>query len=274
MILDFLNDIIYKFVKRLFSFIAITLIIGVNFLPFIAFSASVDEYLSNLQPTGQRFFSDTLCQPEYNCLNFEFTPTHNYSVSAVYLPLMQNTAETVPANEQLIFEAYENGILIASYSQDINSLPTGTWNTRFTYGCTGSSPTPYYSDKSCFAQFDAQIDFDTANNYNFYVYYDYSLGFFPPKVFAARYSTSAIGEMIVNGDSVYYTFDLFIPPPPSNQPIEIDILGSTSPSDIINSVTTGVTTTGQSSWPLLSLLGVPTSFIIGRYVVGFIRAGV
>lgn len=58
-------------------------------------------------------------------------------------------------------------------------------------------------------------------------------------------------------------------------PVVFDILGSsTSPSQLMAYVTGGVQDTGSQNWPLLAFLGVPTSFIIGRWVVGFIRAAV
>lgn len=51
-------------------------------------------------------------------------------------------------------------------------------------------------------------------------------------------------------------------------------LGSTTPSDLLASVTTGVQTTGTSLWPLIVLVGIPLAFVIGGMVISFIRHSV
>jgi len=48
----------------------------------------------------------------------------------------------------------------------------------------------------------------------------------------------------------------------------MDILGTTTPSELLASVASGVQTTGADIWPILVLVGVPLAFVIYRYVVG------
>jgi hypothetical protein len=48
----------------------------------------------------------------------------------------------------------------------------------------------------------------------------------------------------------------------------MDILGSTTPADLLASVASGVSTTGASIWPLFVLIGVPLAFVVYRFVVG------
>ena len=54
----------------------------------------------------------------------------------------------------------------------------------------------------------------------------------------------------------------------------MDFLGTTSPTTILASVTTGVQTTGTSLWPLIVLVGIPLAFVIGGMVISFIRHSV
>lgn len=54
----------------------------------------------------------------------------------------------------------------------------------------------------------------------------------------------------------------------------MDFLGSTTPNDILASVTQGVQTTGEALWPLLVFAGVGVAFVIGGYVVSFIRKSI
>lgn len=54
----------------------------------------------------------------------------------------------------------------------------------------------------------------------------------------------------------------------------MDFLGTTTPSDLLASVATGVQTTGASLWPLIALVGIPLAFVIGSMVVSFIRHSV
>jgi len=61
---------------------------------------------------------------------------------------------------------------------------------------------------------------------------------------------------------------------PPNQPLNIDLLGSTTPSDIFSAVSGGVTATSDTFTPLYAILGVPVSFVIGRSLLLFIRASV
>jgi len=54
----------------------------------------------------------------------------------------------------------------------------------------------------------------------------------------------------------------------------MNFLGSTTPSTVLGSVTTGVQSTGSDLWPLVILIGVPLAFWIGIEVVDFIRKAV
>lgn len=54
----------------------------------------------------------------------------------------------------------------------------------------------------------------------------------------------------------------------------MDFLGTVTPADIIASVTTGVQDTGAALWPFLVFVGVGLAFVIGGYLVSFIRASV
>lgn len=54
----------------------------------------------------------------------------------------------------------------------------------------------------------------------------------------------------------------------------MNFLGTTTPADLVASVTTGVQTTGQSLWPLFSFVGISLAFVIGGYVISFIRKSV
>ncbi len=52
----------------------------------------------------------------------------------------------------------------------------------------------------------------------------------------------------------------------------MDFLGSTTPADLVASVTTGVQDTGVSLWPLFTFVGIPLAFVIGGLVIGFIKS--
>lgn len=54
----------------------------------------------------------------------------------------------------------------------------------------------------------------------------------------------------------------------------MDFLGSTTPQSVIASVTDGVQTTGEALWPFLVFIGVSLAFVIGGYLISFIRASV
>jgi len=54
----------------------------------------------------------------------------------------------------------------------------------------------------------------------------------------------------------------------------MDFLGSTTPADLLASVTTGVQTTGTSLWPLFTFVGIGLAFVIAGFVVSFIRHSV
>jgi len=54
----------------------------------------------------------------------------------------------------------------------------------------------------------------------------------------------------------------------------MDFLGSTTPNDILASVTSGVQDTGTALWPLLVFVGIGLAFVIGGYLVSFIRKSV
>jgi hypothetical protein len=54
----------------------------------------------------------------------------------------------------------------------------------------------------------------------------------------------------------------------------MDFLGSTTPASVIAAVTDGVQTTGEALWPFLVFVGVSLAFVVGRYLIGFIRASV
>lgn len=52
----------------------------------------------------------------------------------------------------------------------------------------------------------------------------------------------------------------------------MDFLGTTTPADVLASVTNGVQTTGANLWPLLVFVGIPLAFTIGGLVVAFIKS--
>lgn len=54
----------------------------------------------------------------------------------------------------------------------------------------------------------------------------------------------------------------------------MDFLGSTTPGDLLASVTTGVQDTGASLWPLFTFVGIGVAFVIAGYVVSFIRKSI
>lgn len=54
----------------------------------------------------------------------------------------------------------------------------------------------------------------------------------------------------------------------------MDFLGSTTPGDLLASVTSGVQDTGASLWPLFSFVGIGLAFVIAGYVVSFIRKSI
>lgn len=54
----------------------------------------------------------------------------------------------------------------------------------------------------------------------------------------------------------------------------MDFLGTTTPADLIASVTTGVQTTGTALWPLFGFVGISLAFVIGGMVISFIKRSV
>jgi len=54
----------------------------------------------------------------------------------------------------------------------------------------------------------------------------------------------------------------------------MDFLGTTTPADLLASVTSGVQDTGTALWPLFSFVGIGLAFVIAGYVVAFIRKSV
>jgi hypothetical protein len=54
----------------------------------------------------------------------------------------------------------------------------------------------------------------------------------------------------------------------------MDFLGSTTPVDLLASVTSGVQDTGSSLWPLFTFVGIGVAFVIAGYVVSFIRKSI
>jgi len=54
----------------------------------------------------------------------------------------------------------------------------------------------------------------------------------------------------------------------------MDFLGSTTPADLLASVTSGVQDTGSSLWPLFTFVGIGVAFVIAGYVVSFIRKSI
>lgn len=54
----------------------------------------------------------------------------------------------------------------------------------------------------------------------------------------------------------------------------MDFLGSTTPADLLASVTTGVQDTGASLWPLFAFVGIGIAFVIAGYVISFIRKSI
>jgi hypothetical protein len=54
----------------------------------------------------------------------------------------------------------------------------------------------------------------------------------------------------------------------------MDFLGTTTPADLLASVTSGVQDTGASLWPLFTFVGIGVAFVIAGYVVSFIRKSI
>lgn len=54
----------------------------------------------------------------------------------------------------------------------------------------------------------------------------------------------------------------------------MDFLGTTTPADLLASVTSGVQDTGTSLWPLFTFVGIGVAFVIAGYVVSFIRKSI
>lgn len=54
----------------------------------------------------------------------------------------------------------------------------------------------------------------------------------------------------------------------------MNFLGTTTPSTLLASLTSGVQSTGADFWPLAALIGVPLAFIVGGMVIDFIRGAV
>jgi hypothetical protein len=54
----------------------------------------------------------------------------------------------------------------------------------------------------------------------------------------------------------------------------MDFLGSTTPAQLLASVTSGVQDTGTALWPLFGFVGVGLAFVIAGYVVSFIRKSI
>jgi len=51
----------------------------------------------------------------------------------------------------------------------------------------------------------------------------------------------------------------------------MDFLGTTTPADLVASVTSGVQSTGGNIWPLVAFVGIPLAFAIAGYVISLIR---
>lgn len=54
----------------------------------------------------------------------------------------------------------------------------------------------------------------------------------------------------------------------------MDFLGSTTPTDLVASVTQGVQDTGVALWPLVTFVGIGLAFTIFGFVVSIIRKSV
>lgn len=54
----------------------------------------------------------------------------------------------------------------------------------------------------------------------------------------------------------------------------MNFLGTTTTGDLVASVTQGVQDTGAVLWPLLSFVGISLAFVIGKYIISFIRHSV
>lgn len=54
----------------------------------------------------------------------------------------------------------------------------------------------------------------------------------------------------------------------------MDFLGTTTPADLLASVTQGVQDTGTALWPLFSFVGIGVAFVIAGFVVSFIRKSI
>lgn len=54
----------------------------------------------------------------------------------------------------------------------------------------------------------------------------------------------------------------------------MNFLGSTTPAQLLASVTSGVQDTGAMLWPLFSFVGIGVAFVIAGYVVSFIKRSI
>ena len=54
----------------------------------------------------------------------------------------------------------------------------------------------------------------------------------------------------------------------------MDFLGTTTPTDLLASVTQGVQETGTALWPLFSFVGIGVAFVIAGFVVAFIKKSI
>lgn len=54
----------------------------------------------------------------------------------------------------------------------------------------------------------------------------------------------------------------------------MDFLGSTTPGELVASVTTGVQDTATAIWPLFVFVGIGLAFVIAGYVLSFIKKSV
>jgi len=246
----------------MFAFFAIVGIFSVNVLPAFAQTIVGDSFFALARQ--ERFFIDdnTNCTTAYNCSVFTYNPTQNFSATSIYLPVMKNSAESTPPGTLIYFDYFVNSVQVGSiYTIDIDSIQTGIWQDSNTYGCAGQ-----YDDLSCFTKFPIELDIQTGNVYEFRVSYDRSLGFFPPKAFHSFENFSSSGLMDDDsGNTIYFAFSF------TEEENLFNFFGTTTPIQVFDTVAGGVRDTSNSLWPILTLLGIPTGFVIGGRVVSIIR---
>jgi len=264
MLTEFVKNTVVNFVKRVFTFGAI---MAISMFPLASLYAQTSNIVvSNYNNPGDNGanYQNVYTVNGAGTKGFYFTPLIDYSLKTVRLGLyttgIQNNA----------FLLCKNGSNFTKGEQDVSSLginyPVGT--NLITTNTAGT-----------FMDFVFNTPFEISSGVIVYCLIDHGNvnGRFMNSTNNDGLNTMAITNYTTSASWSFDAFNLvyefydYIPAPAGPT---FDLLGSTSPSDLINTVAGGVRDTGQASWPLLTLLGVPTSFVIGRYVIGFIKIAV